>query len=262
MTGVAALAVASLFLQASGPDAALTRAQKEVFLATAKIVRSEPIGRGITQPWKLTLTDGRLTHDAAFQSVDERRMRAEMSRGPEINFVDSWRYDVAAYRLARLLGLEEMLPVTVERRWRGTLGALSWWVDTRMDELERVKKHIDPPDRDGWNRQMYRVRVFTELVSDTDRNLGNVLITPDWRIAIIDFTRGFRLWERIREHEMPRCDRLLLERLALLSEEDVLRATDHYLSRAEAHAVLARRDLIIAHFQRLIAEKGAAAVLY
>lgn len=262
MTGVAFVAVASLLLQASGPDAALTRAQKEAFLKDARIVRSRQIGRGITQPWRLTLSDGRLTHDAAFQSVDERKLRAELRRGPEINFVDSWRYDVAAYRLAQLLGLEEMLPVTVERRWRGTVGALSWWIDTQMDELERTRKGIEPPDRDAWNRQMYRLRVFTELVNDTDRNLGNVLITPEWQIRMIDFTRGFRLWEKIREHELVRCDRALLEHLALLTEEDVARATDRYLSRAEAHAVLVRRDLIIAHFQRLIAEKGAAAVLY
>ena len=45
-----------------------------------------------------------------------------------------------------------------------------------MDEVERVKKQIRPPNLDAWNKQMYTVRVFDELIYDTDANLTNVLI--------------------------------------------------------------------------------------
>ena len=34
----------------------------------------------------------------------------------------------AAFGLAELLGLDDMMPVTVERRWNGKRGALSWWL--------------------------------------------------------------------------------------------------------------------------------------
>jgi hypothetical protein len=51
----------------------LTDEQKEAFLLKAQVVKSKPIGKGVTSPWRLTLSDGALTHDAAFVSVDERK---------------------------------------------------------------------------------------------------------------------------------------------------------------------------------------------
>ncbi len=59
-----------------------------------------------------------------------------------------------------------------------------------MDESDRLKKKIQPPNPTDWNNQMYRMRVFSSLVRDTDRNLTNVLITPEWKVMMIDFTRG------------------------------------------------------------------------
>ena len=44
---------------------------------------------------------------------------------------------------------------------------------------------------------MYRMRVFAALVRDIDRNLSNILHTPDWRVLMIDFTRAFRLNKEI-----------------------------------------------------------------
>jgi hypothetical protein len=45
-----------------------------------------------------------------------------------------------------------------------------------MDEVDRHKQNLTPPDPDAWNHQMYRVRVFDQLVYDNDPNLTNVLI--------------------------------------------------------------------------------------
>jgi len=36
--------------------------------------------------------------------------------------VDSYKYNIAAYALAELLGMEDMLPVYVERKWEGKYG--------------------------------------------------------------------------------------------------------------------------------------------
>ena len=73
------------------------------------------------------------------------------------------------------------------------LGSISWFVPTLMDESERLKKKIQPPSSADWNNQMYRMRVFSSLVRDTDRNLTNVLVAPDWKVIMIDFSRAFRL---------------------------------------------------------------------
>src|ERR1051326_8350004 len=133
-----------------------------VFLAPAKVVSSKQTSKGITAPWRLKLTDGTITHDAAFQSVDEHKMRMDFGDGTsELNFVDSFEYDLAAYNIAELVGLDSMMPVTVQRKWNGMNGAISWWVPTLMDEKERLAKKVEPPPTAHWNDQMHRSEEHT-----------------------------------------------------------------------------------------------------
>lgn len=246
----------------------LSRDQIRQFLLKAKIIRSRDIGKGVTHPYRLTLTDGTLTHDAAFQSVDEHSTMANLQGsggGPrvELNFIDAYRYNLGAEALATILGLEYMMPVHVEREWNRKRGSLSWWVATLMDEGERLKKNIQPPDQNEWNNQMYRMRVFAALTRDTDRNLGNVLITPDWKVMMIDFTRAFRLQPTLAsEKDLAKCDRAVLAKLGTLDKESIKKVVGDYLTGSEIDAVLKRRDLIVAHFKKMVAEKGEAAVLF
>ena len=48
----------------------LTKEQIKQFLLSAKVVNSQQSKKGITHPWRLTLSDGTVTHDASFQSID------------------------------------------------------------------------------------------------------------------------------------------------------------------------------------------------
>jgi hypothetical protein len=243
---------------------ALSREQIEHFLLTAKVIRSDRSSEGITHPWRLTLTDGTMTHDASFQTVDKHKIGMQFSDGgSELMFVDSYKYNIAAYQLAELLGLEDMLPVYVERKWRGETGSLSWWLPVQMDEAERFKHKIPAPDLEAWNNQMYRIRVFDKLIYDTDPNGTNVLIGKDWKIYRIDFTRAFRLSKDLRgPTDLVRCDRKLLDRLKALNEGELSERTKRYLTKDEVRAVIARRDKIVAYFQTMIVEKGENEVLY
>ena len=253
---------------APAPAPQLTAEQMKHFLKNAKIVRSRTTSKGVTAPKRLTLTDGVLTHDAIFQAVDEKQMVANLGGGgrqasTELNFVDSYRYNLAAYALAELLGLDHMMPVYVERRWGGTTGSIGWWVATLMDESDRLKKKIQPPKPLEWNNQMYRMRVFTALVRDTDRNLTNVLITPEWKVFMIDFTRGFRLQpELMYSKDLAKMDRTLWEKLQALERSAVKQAVGDWLNNGELDAMMKRRDLLVAHFRKLIAESGEERVLY
>jgi hypothetical protein len=232
-------------------------------LLTAKVVKSRHTSKGITDPWRLTLTDGTVTHDASFQAVDEHKAKMEMLRDTELNFVDSYKYNIAAYRLAELLGIDDIMPVYVERSWGGNPGSLSWWLPVKMDEVERHKQNLTAPDADAWNNQMYKVRVLDQLVYDTDTNLTNVLIGEDWKIWRVDFTRAFRLSKDLRDpKDLVRCDRQLLEKLKTLDGNELAEKTKRYLSKDEVKAVMARRDKIVAQFQKLISEKGEKEVLY
>ena len=110
--------------------------------ARRRSCRARPIGKGITGALRVTLSDGTLTHDAAFQAVAQESLGAcdrGRSAPARLRFVDHYRYNLAAWRLAALLGLgpHDAAPpssATIE----GKPGALSWWVDdVLMDEEER-----------------------------------------------------------------------------------------------------------------------------
>jgi hypothetical protein len=249
------------------PAPELTRAQMREFMLKAKVIKSKDVGKGVTHPYRLTLSDGTLTHDAVFQSVDEKSSFANLKgtggAAAEINFVDAYRYNLAAEALATLVGVEYMMPVHVERMWNGKSGSLSWWVENMMDEGERLKKGIKPPNPDAWNKQMYRMRVFGALARDTDRNLTNVLITSDWKIVMIDFTRAFRLQPIVASFkDLPKCDRGMFEKMQGLTKDGIHAATGDYLNPNEIEAVLKRRDLLVTHFEGLIKAQGEAAILY
>jgi hypothetical protein len=247
-----------------GEEATLSREQIREFLLNAKVVASKPIGKGVTGAYRLTLSAGDLTHDAAFNFVDERAVMQRFATGTtELNFRDSYHFNIAAYELAVLLGLDHMMPVTVERNWNGRRGSLSWWIRWKWDEAMRRKENLQPPDPLGWNFQQYRMRAFSQLVYDTDRNLGNQLITEDWKLYMIDFTRAFRLHRDLKSTaDLHRCDGELLRRLRDLREEDVRKAVRSHLTRGEVAALMARRDKLVAHFDALIAERGEHVVLY
>ncbi len=248
---------------APAKSALLTREQMRDFLLTAEVVSFKEIGKGVTRPKRLTLTKDGRTFDAAFQSVDERKLTNEVGGKTVQNFVDAYRYNLAAYALASLVGLDHMMPVHVERKWKNETGSLSWWQETLMDEGERQKKKIQPPNPLDWNAQMFRMRVFAALIRDTDRNQGNILITPAWKVMMIDFTRAFRTQtELVTPATLARVDKALLARMEGLTEDRIKAAVGKYLTDDEIEAILERRDRLVTHFRDLVAKRGAAAVLY
>ncbi len=259
----AVLCIASVF-PAFAQEPQLTEEQMRQFLLTAQVIKSTSASKGITDTHRLTLSDGKITHDASFQTIDESTPKKMFDNGTsEINFRDSYKYDIAAFELAKLLGLGDMMPVTVERRIEGKVGSLSWWLPVKMDEGTRLARKITPPDPEAWNKQMHKMRVFAQLVYDTDRNLTNVLISEDWHMWMIDFSRAFRLYGDLQNAKnLVKCDRRLLESLRKLDGAEVTAKTKNWLTKAEIKGVMMRRDKIVAHFEKLIAANGEKEVLY
>lgn len=246
--------------------ATMTRSEMRDFLLNAKIVAEQKTSRGVTAPKRLTLSDGVVTHDAGFQPVDALIPTSQRNNAFdrfETNFNDAYRYNLAAFGLAEWLGIGEMMPVHVEREYDGRKGSLSWWADVQFDEEGRRKKNVEPRDPTDWNRQMFRMRVFTALIRDTDRNLGNILHTPDWRVLMIDFTRAFRHnRDLINQKDLMIVDRALFKKIESLTPESAQQAVGPYLTRDELQSMMARRDALVAHYRKLIAERGEAAVFY
>jgi hypothetical protein len=243
---------------APAPTAGLTHAQKEEFLLKAKIVTAKPAAKGITTTLRATLSDGQLTHDASIQRIDDTKHNYETNMGTEMVFRDSWEFNVAAYKLDRLLGLN-MIPATVERVYQGTHGSFTWWVDdVLMDEGERQSKKQQSPDKQTWDDQMSIVNVFDQLIYNIDRNVGNLLYDKDWQIWMIDHTRAFRTNTDLMDAKvLTRCDSALLEKLKQLDAATLKKEIGAYdIDSNRIKGLLARRDKIVKIFE----QKGPSAI--
>jgi hypothetical protein len=234
-----------------------TREAKEDVLRNAKIVKAKKLGTGITNPLKLTLRDGQTEFNAVFKNVDIRKTgMTQLKSGAEMDFKDSWQFDVAAYELDKLLGLN-MVPVTVERRYEGEKGMLQWWVPDAMTEGDRKKKGINPPDVDAWNQYLFKVRMFDNLVYNIDRNLGNLLITPDWKVWMIDHSRSFKNNDQLKaQGDLTRFSLSFVDALKRLDESKVREHCGKYLTTYEIRSMLKRRDAIVQHYEQLYTQQG------
>lgn len=258
---MAATVMAAFAFAATAHD--WTNEQREAFLLRAEVISTKTLSMGVTNSKKMTLSDGSFQHDAHFQTIDEYKARFESSRSSEMNFRDSFRYNIAAYELAKLLNLN-MVPPSIERKIGGNTGAVTWWVDdVLMTELERHKTKRQAPNQSHWNKQMAVVQAFDQLIYNTDRNLGNLVITRDWSIWMIDHTRAFR-WAKSCQNVkiLKQVDRNFLASLRKLTRTMVDSSCGKYLTKPEIDGVMARRDAIVKHYDERVAQSGDDAVLY
>lgn len=239
--------------------------QLEEFMQTAKVVSLTDIGKGVTRSRKATLEMNGVTEAALFKIVDEKPMIGitTLEDGKvDAEFQDSWKTEIAAYELDKLIGLG-MVPATIERRVGNQVGSMQFWVTSIMNEQRRQKENVRPPDVQAWNDQMNKLWVWDNLIFNVDRNLGNILITEQWAMIAIDHSRTFRPYARLQNPKLlVRFSRSLLAKMEELKEPELKARVGKYLSSYQIQGVLKRRDLIIAAAKKLAAEKGEAAVYY
>jgi hypothetical protein len=253
------LARAGLLAQQATPAAqpALTHGEMEALLLKGKVTNSRNAGKGVTGSTRVTLSDGRITHDAQVQAIDVYKSVFNAGKASEVNFRDTYRYNIAGYRLARLIGLNTV-PMSVERDMNGAKAAVTWWVDdVMMDEDGRIKKKTVGPNALRFANQIQIMKIWDELIQNKDRNRGNLLWTNDWTLWLIDHTRAFRLDKKLQNPEnLMRCDRGLLDALRQMTAESLAKAVGDSLTDAEQEAVMARRDLLVRHFEDRLAKLG------
>ena len=232
--------------------------EAEEFLRTANIVKSKGVPVGVTLPQRMTLEKDGRQETAVFKTIDERKPGiTRLQAGPEVDFKDSWKFEIAAYELNRMLKMD-MIPPVVERMHRTQKGSLQLWIDGCMTELERTNKKMQPPGPMSWRQQIFKVRVFDNLIYNIDRNLGNLLITPEWRLIMIDHTRCFKSLGELRApKDLTFFSRSLMESLQGLNKKDCEERCGKYLTDPEIRSLLERRDKILALFQKDADTPGA-----
>jgi hypothetical protein len=222
----------------------------EAFLATAELERVEEIPVGVTKPLRGYFVAGGLLESMSFKGIQPGRHNG---------FWESYRSEIAAYEVDKLLELQ-MIPPTVEKRVKGTLGAAVMWVKPVKSFKEMGGPPTPPPIHAArWNKQIIRAKMLDCLIYNKDPNLGNWLVDPAWNLILIDHTRSFTADKKMA-HELQRVDGELWQRMKGLTEEQLIQALDKWLDKRAIRGMIARRDLMQAEIDKLVAAKGEAAV--
>ncbi len=262
LLGSLLLAAATLVAQPVPQASALaSREEMERFLASAEILEMWEVGIGVTGSKRATLSDGHLTHDAHVQTVDVFLKKFTSREKSEFNFRDYWGFNVAAYRLDKLLDLG-MVPVSVAREVDGQEASVTWWVDgVVMSMGEYQEGDRKPPSPTRFDDQRRLAWAFQQLVLNRDPNLGNDVIDESWKVWLIDFTRAFRPWKKLDDVKiLTRVPRRFYDNLRALDPEAVERELGPFLKKNEVKGLLARRDRLIEHYDARIRQHGEAVV--
>lgn len=223
----------------------------EEFLRNAEIARIEDLSVGVTKPQRAYFTEGSLLESMSFKGIKPGRYKG---------FWESYKSDIAAYELDKLLGLQ-MIPPTVEKRVKGDLGAAVMWVKPVKSFKEMGGPPTPPPIQAArWNRQMVKAKMFDCLIYNKDPNLGNWLVDPAWNLILIDHTRAFTE-EKKWAHTLQRVDAELWERMKALNMEQLHPVLEKWLNKGQIEAILERRDMMQKEIDKLVAQNGEAAVL-
>jgi hypothetical protein len=227
----------------------------EHFLREAKITERKKLGEGITNPEKVTLELDGVVRNAIFKKVDKEH--------------DSWRSEVAAYELDKVLGLG-MVPPTVPRSVKGRKGCLQLWVTgTVMSKFEE-----EFPDIEKWREQVSVMWLFDDLIANIDRHLNNAMVSPDHQLMLIDNSKTFRYqktllndlnnsgtgthakfwniaYDASRKSFETHYPAFLIERLRGVSEDEIEKAIKPYVWGQNRGQVLERRELILRRLDEL-----------
>jgi hypothetical protein len=266
---IAALGTGTRLLAQLDPAVVAEYDKWEDFLRTAKVTAQKQLTGplSVTNPWELTLEKDGVVHLALYKDIFGASVRG---------FKETWKGEIAAYRLSRALGLNMVAP-TVEREFKGKPGSCQMWIDSWKNMEAILREKLAPPGIKAmyFARVLCLQRAFDNLIYNVDRHQRNYLIEEDWRVILIDHSRSFATSKKARtdliydekNRENPKfimetLPRAFVDALRGLTTESVRTIVGEYLTDEEIGAIMARRDLIIAWLDKRIAQLGEARVLY
>ncbi len=248
-----ALIPAAAFAQAAAAAASAKiwldqRTQIEEYLKVAEVASIEELKVGVTKPKKAMLAPGGPVEAIAFKNVPP---------GRSTGYWESYKSEIAAYELDKLLGLD-MVPPTVEKRVKGDKGAAVMWCTNTKSFKDHGGVPTAPPAHfASWNRQLAMAKMFDNLIGNLDPNLGNWLVDPAWNLILIDHTRAFTTDKKMVHKKMDRIDGPLWDKMKALTVESLTPVLSPWIGKGEIKALIQRRDAMAADYDKQAAANPA-----
>jgi hypothetical protein len=236
------------------------------FLSTAEVVSIEYFTNSAgTKPRKVTLSDNGQVHFAVFKTVDDVPDVIERASTRALQKThDSYKHEIAAWELSRLLGLS-VIPPCVERELERETGSLCLWVEGAATARQLQKANLfHPPEPQLVDDQLDDIRLFLQLVWDAEySHASNILIDPAWNLYKIDSSRSFKTDHKLRRSgSLTRFRQSTIEALEALTREEVDERLGPWLDEDKIDSLWKRRAKILNQAEAAVAEHGAEAVLY
>jgi len=221
----------------------LTDAQLEEFLRQAEVVSRTVVHRLGRSADVCELEGDGPELRAIFSGVDETPEPGQ----PAGTAFRTYRHEIAAYRLDRLLDLE-LVPVTVERRLDGMDGAIQVFMEGAVD-LTLLETYNQMHLLDGLEEEIEKADIFSALLAVEGRHdFGDMLLPQDRRIVQSDSTKAFPTSAQPGPDLPSPCGPLDPELelgLRSLSQQKVSDALGSLLSPQQIDGLLLRRDRIL-----------------
>lgn len=219
-------------------------AEFEEALRSGKVAKLEDVPIGVTKPQR-----GFLEPPMPVSRFVWKPLRPGMKGG----YMESYKAEIAAYELDKLLGMG-MVPPTVERKVQGLTGAAGCWIeDTRGWDIKSPPSGPEPQ----WSYQLSRMKLFDMLIANIDRNQGNLIYDADWHLFLIDHSRAFIGKKDLKGFQpIGRVDRALWGKMAALTFEQLKATLGNWVSDNDLRALLTRRDLIARNIAEMVKQRG------
>jgi hypothetical protein len=220
------------------------QSELEEFLRTAEVVSSKKVGLGVTEPLRVTIQQNGQTRQAVWKPIRPGRYGG---------FWESYKSEVAAYEMDKILGLN-MVPPTVTRDIERQNGSLQLWTEN-CKMLTDVQKQPIPWDP-SIGYELSRTRTFDNLIANPERNSGNILVGHDLEAILIDHSRAFTNIKKLNldPSKLPaQFDRRLVDKLEALEYETLEQSFKGFLSKEQVRAIIARRDALLEYLEKVLA---------
>lgn len=208
-----------------------------IFLANAPVVSVHPDeDAGRTEPWMVILDDGNIRHKAIFKHIDRPRPHP---------LPDSYRYELSAYRLHRLLGLDFIPPTTV-RTLENRTGSLQLYMEDCVPLEEAGKDESVKISMKEIEERIQDIVVFDALTYCGCRHSKDILYQlSSGNIYRVDYSEAFEPRRSLpSECSIKGCSQALWEKLESISDYEIRRVMEACLNEQEIDALLMRRRLI------------------